>query len=148
MNGPRALLGPIRAMARPARPAAELIAVREAASVLAHHDGGRNAERLANEIAERVVAELMSRLDQAASDPFVTALASLEQRYAPSPFITLATCPEIDTISLFVERRVRRMRDRAGRYLSPAEQRAERGSISSELVQGLARRYCRHLRGK
>lgn len=146
MNLPRALVGPLRAMARPTRPMCEVAAVREAADIIRRESGPSTNHRLAKEIALRVVAKVLREVEQPTDEPFVSALAALEQRYAPSPFVTLATCPEIDTMSEFVERRIRRVRSRAGRYLSSFAQAQERAVISADLVALLTHRYCRHLR--
>ncbi len=57
----------------------------------------------------------------------------------------LATSPEIDTFSEFVERRVYCLRARSGRSLSDVEDHAEKRAIGRELEAVLAGRYARHL---
>jgi hypothetical protein len=83
-----------------------------------------------------------AEIDGFAADPLLVAL----QRVAPSPFVRLATCSHIDTLSEFVGRRVERLRSRAGAYLTPAAQVEERNGIAKEINALLSARYLRHLR--
>lgn len=136
MNFPRAIRGPVLGMARPARPAAEAAAVAEAAARIRAETGHRAVQPIAREIARRVVAELLTDLDR---DPLEAALVE------PSAVRTLATCAEIDTVSLFVERRVERLRARAGRDLSPFQQAHERREVAIEITNLLSNRYARAL---
>jgi hypothetical protein len=142
VNLPRALIGSVRCMARPARPEREVAAVREAAAVIRGEMQRAAPPAVAQEIATRVVAELLVEVDGLVDDPFLAALQNARR----SPFVTLATCPEIDTLSEFVERRVERLRARAGSYLAPAQQADERKAIAEDVEQTLSRRYLRHLR--
>jgi hypothetical protein len=142
MSLPRALIGSPRCMARPARPAAEIAAVRAAAEIVSAEMGLTAAQPLAREIARRVVVELRAEIDGLTDDPLIAAL----QRVQRSPFVDLATCPEIDTISLFVERRAERLHSRAGRYLTAGEQQRERRGIEREVTKALTERYSRHIR--
>ena len=141
---PRALIGPVMAMARPARPAAEIEAVREAAALIEQEIGRMSYPSIACEIAARVVSAMLSDLDR--SDPLAIALAAIEQQLLPSPIRTLAICPEINTLEMYLEHRVALLRSRAGRYLGSAEQRSEREAISAEMRKLLTGRYLRHLR--
>lgn len=102
-------------------------------------------EPIARVIARRVVDELSTFVD-GGDDPVVTGLAEIRRATFPSPFHSLATDPAVDTLSLFVERRVEKLRARAGRYLSPHEAKAERQELLSALECVLTRRYLRHLR--
>ena len=140
-NVPRALVGSVRAMARPARPSSELVAVREAAMAVTQDTGAIAAHPLARQIASRVVREFMRELDGAADDPFLRKLREASQ----CPFAVLATDPHIDTHRMFVDRRLARMIARGGRYLTGAEQKAEQAAIGEEIEKVLAGRYLRHL---
>ena len=126
---------------RPKRPALEARLVREA---LADADPAAPREPLARDLARRVVAELAKFVVD--DDPLALALADLRLRAFPTPARSLATDPELDTLGLFVERRVAGVRDRAGRYLGQEAARTEREQILSELEVALSRRYLRHLR--
>lgn len=141
---PRALCGPVLGMARPRRPFNEIGAVQEAANLLRRELGPISAKAISRIVASRVVQLMLDDIEQ--SDPLVAALTAIEQRYSPSPFLTLATCPEIDTAAQFVSRRVGRLQARSGRYLTPAGQTREREEIADETRMHLAERYARHLR--
>jgi hypothetical protein len=131
-------------MARPRRPDAEARAVREAAEAVKAETGLTSAKALSREIARRVVVELVKELE---ADPLDLSLAAIERTLLGSPFQRLASCPDIDTASEFVERRVKRLRARCGGDLLPAEQARERDEVAAELRASLAHRYDRHLRG-
>jgi dihydropteroate synthase len=103
---------------------------------------GATPPSVARQIATRVVAELLIDVDGLNADPFMAAL----QKASQSPFVTLATCPEIDTLTEFVERRVARLRARAGSYLTPVQQAEERSAIAADVEALLTGRYLRHLR--
>lgn len=135
---PRALIGPVLAMARPARPAAEIIAVREAAAMVRLETNLSSIPAVAREIAARVVEAMLADIER--DDALSIALAAIERQLAPSPLSTLATCPEINTAEGFVERRAARLRARSGRYLTPAQQDAERKAIAADITGGLSRR--------
>lgn len=143
---PRALCGPVWGMARPARPAGERAAVREAAAVIRAETKLKADEPVARAIAARVVKAAIREIARDEADPLASAMAELEQKLFASPFVTLATCAEIDTAREFVERRVERLRARGGRYLTPAQQSVERAAIAADLSSLLAARYLRHLR--
>jgi hypothetical protein len=99
---------------------------------------------IAAELARLVVAELLLEIDGVNDDPLVAAL----RRVSSSPVQTLATCPEIDTMSEIVERRIAALRSRSGAYLSAAQQVAEKRSICASIERTLTRRYLRHLRSE
>lgn len=141
---PRALIGPITAMARPARPATEITAVHEAAALIRREGGLASPPNVARMIAGRVVEAMLT--DIACDDPLALAMAAIEQQLLPSPFVTLATCPEINTLEAYVERRAGRLRSRSARDLSPIQQDAERESVAAEVQEVLTGRYLRHLR--
>ncbi|QNP46065.1 hypothetical protein H9L14_01975 [Sphingomonas sediminicola] len=130
-------------MARPRRPDAEAHAVREAAKIVRAETGLTSAKGIGGEIAARVVPAVMREIE---GDALELALAAIERDLIGSPFQRLASCPEIDTASLFVERQVERLRARSGRYLSPTEQLVERQTIAAEVTDVLAARYDRQLR--
>jgi hypothetical protein len=142
---PRALCGPVLAMARPSRPASETRAVREAAAIVATEMPSASPPAIAREIARRVAEATIADIEH--DDPVSLALAALGQTLMPSPITTLATCPEIDTASIFVEWRITRLRGRSGRYLAAWEQAVEKTAIIAELEDKLAHRYLRHIRG-
>ncbi|WP_375271233.1 hypothetical protein [Sphingomonas sp.] len=102
-------------------------------------------EPIARVIAGRVVEELAAFVD-AGDDQIVAGLAEIRRAAFPSPFHSLATDPAVDTLSLFVERRVEKLRARAGRYLNPHDERVERQEVLAALEGLLTRRYLRHLR--
>ena len=129
-------------MARPRRPQAEAILVREAAAIVRAETDASSAKAQSRQIAARVTAELMKELD---GDPLDLALAAIERDVIGSPFQQLASCPEIDTASLFVERRVERLRARSGRYLCSQEEQVERTLILREIERTLASRYARFI---
>jgi hypothetical protein len=117
--------------------------VRAAAAIVRSETGLTSAKALGREIAARVTVELLKELD---GDPLDLALAAIERDLIGSPFQRLASCPDIDTVALFVELRVEQVRARSGRYLSPLEQTAERNRIAQTINLKLAARYDRSLR--
>ena len=143
MHLPRALIGPVMAVARgPARPPLEARLVREAvATVPSHHP----REPLARDLARRVVEELTAFLAEP-DDPLLAALGEVARKAFPSPAVALATDPDVDTLSLYVEARVEALRNRCGRGLSPGDDAAERRAIMADVEARLAGRYLRHLR--
>lgn len=140
---PRALCGPVLGMARPRRPLAEIGAVREAASIVQGEGQVASAKAVSRQIAQRVIKLMLADLEE--DDPLAISLAALEERFAPTPFRTLATSPDIDTVSDFVAMRVQRLRARSGRYLLPPAQARERDQVVAEMIYLLATRYARHL---
>lgn len=124
---------------QPGRPAAEGRLVREAA---ANATGPR--EPLARALAREVVEELAAFL--AEDDPVLAAFGDFKRRAIPTPARTLATDPDIDTLALFVDERVARLRARSGRANTPVGDAVEKRSILSMIEQRLFRRYLRHLR--
>jgi hypothetical protein len=131
-------------MARPSRPLEEAAAVREAAAAILTEMPSASWPTVARKIARKVAEATVSDIDH--DDPLSVALAALEQRLLPSPITTLATSEEIDTVAMFTERRVSRLRARSGKYLTPREQTVERAGIISEITEVLTRRYLRHIR--
>lgn len=107
---------------------------------------GLTAARAASrEIASRVMVELVKQLE---GDPLDLALLAIERSLAESPFHRLATCPDVDTMREFIQRRSKRLECRHGRYQTLAEQARERRTILTEIEAVLAGRYDRHLRNK
>lgn len=133
-------------MARPARPPAEIAAVKAAAAIVRAETGLTAAEPVARIIAARVVAALVADIERNSADELAEALITFEHKMFPSPFNTLATSPSIDLAREFVERRVSRLRSRAGAYLSEGAKCLERQSIIVEINAKLSRRYVRQLR--
>lgn len=140
---PRSLFGPVMCMARPRRPEAEVRLVRKAACVVRSEMHLNSAKAIGREVARRVVKELAKELE---GDPLDLALAAIGRDLLGCPFQRLATCPDINTIAEFVERRIRRIEDRQGRYLSTCRQAEERATILAEVEDLLTGRYDRHLR--
>jgi hypothetical protein len=125
-------------MARPRRPALETEAVHEAAAIVKAETGLTSAKAVSREIAARVVKEFLHELE---ADPLDLAFAAIERELLRSPFQRLASCPDINLASEFVKRRMKAVEDRQGRYLSPADQAAERQAILNEISDLLAGRY-------
>jgi hypothetical protein len=140
---PRGIVGPIMAMARPARPVAEAAAVKAAAKALGRH---RSVNAVSRDIARQVVADLMRYLDLDLADPMIAALAELEAHAEPSPITRLARCPEIDTAAQILDRRASLYRARGCRQLSALDRAAETRAIAALVEQHLSARYARHLR--
>ncbi|WP_298018250.1 hypothetical protein [uncultured Parasphingopyxis sp.] len=134
------------AMARPARPAAELVALREAAVIVEMETDKSKAHALGTEIARRVVEELRRDLASDPDDRLSAALTELERNVAPSPFVTLATCPEIDVHGDYMKMRRERLEARSGQYLSPEGQCVELAAILDRIERRLSQRYIRQLR--
>ena len=127
---------------RPRRPALEARLVREA---VADVDPSAPREPLARSLAARVVRELGAFIDEP-TDPTINALGELLRAACPTPVRALATDPDVDTLALFIRRRIERLEARFGRSLSPADDLKERRSILKGLESVLTRRYLRHLR--
>lgn len=141
---PRALIGPVMAMARgPARPPLEARLVREAIDAVAPRSAPR--EPLARDLARMVVEELTAFLAEP-DEPLLAALGEVARKAFPSPAVALATDPDVDTLALFIDARVDALRDRCGRGLPPSEDAAERRAIMADVEARLTGRYLRHLR--
>jgi hypothetical protein len=147
MNAPRALVGSIRGMARPARPQSEKKAVIEAADIVRSESALFTIESIAKEISQRVLHELRADLDRNIEDELSNAIAEIRSLLVVSPFALLATSAEIDTHRDFLQLRILALRDNGGKFLSSHEQEIERNKIEVELARRLAGRYARHLRG-
>lgn len=145
IHAPRSLIGPVFAMARPRRPRAEIIAVHEAAALVRGETGLRAAQPVAREIAKRVMVAFFADLERD-DDALFHALAEMEQKLFPSPFLTLATCPEIDTARDYVDRWLKCLRARGGRFISIAEQAHLRDQLADEVHAILFARYREQLR--
>lgn len=144
---PRALRSPVIAMARPSRPPNESRAVREAAAVVRAETGLTAADPVASIIAARVVEGMKAYLAED-MDPLLAAMGELQRRACPSPFDALATDPGIDSVALFTEARVERMRNRCGRSLSVREDEAECREVWAAIHAHLWHRYIRAMRQK
>ncbi|WP_374944113.1 hypothetical protein [Sphingomonas sp.] len=101
-------------------------------------------EPLARALARAVVEELSAFL--AEDDPVLVAFGEFQRRTMPTPARALATDPDIDTLALFVDERVARLRARAGRANSSGADDVERRAILNEVERRLTGRYLRHLR--
>jgi hypothetical protein len=142
---PRALMGSVMCMARPARPRSEAAAVREAASVISAETGLKLGAPISRAIARRVGDEMRTYLSES-DDPFMEALGETRRRFTDCPFVALATDPAMDALSLFVEARVERLRVRSGRGLPERADQAECRALMEMTQTKLAARYLRHLR--
>lgn len=135
------LVGPVMAMARPPRPIRERVAVAEAAAALTCPSNRTKAAK----IARLVAAEAVAYLD---ADPVEQRLGDLDAAFAPSPpspIITLARCPEINTVGLVAARRAERFEARSFRQIGQREWEAETQAIIAEVAAVLAERYRRFL---
>lgn len=139
---PRAVIGPVLAMARPRLPIAEVDAVKAAAAQIS---AGRSTQCTARSIAKRVTADLLTFLDD---DPVDAALSKLRALTDPSPFSVLARCPEINTYALFRDRRMARIAARECRQLGVEAWKAETRDVAAEVEDQLAGRYAKLLRSK
>lgn len=126
---------------QPGRPAVEARLVRQAVAGL---DPAAPRARVARGLAREVAAELEAFV--AEDDAALAALGDLKRHALPSPARALATDPDVDTLALFVEQRVARLRARSGRGNTPAADEAERRAIMRDVEQRLTGRYLRHLR--
>lgn len=81
-------------------------------------------------------------------DPLLAAVGEMQRRASPNPFDTLATDPGIDSVALFTEARVGRVRNRYGRSLSVREDEAECRDLWITVHARLWHRYISLLRGK
>lgn len=144
-NKPRSVAGQVRAMARPARPPEEAVAVREAAEIVRRETGLTAISAISREIAKRVTADLTTFIDQDRDDPMVEALGAARRAINPSPFYVLATDPVIDTLELFLSVRTKTMQGRAGKYLSEKEAKAELWNTMENIGTKLKTRYATHL---
>lgn len=141
MTLPRALRGPILAMARPSRPAAEVQAVREAAAAIRAETRMTSARALGREIAERVTAAM---LDDAQNDP-AAILPGLAGR---DPIAKLAFAQGVGAVDELAERFRDRMLAAFGTFIPPIfQQEVQRRDAARELRATLAERYTRQLRG-
>jgi hypothetical protein len=134
-------------MARPARPATESRAVRDAAAMVRTETGLTAADPVASIIAARVVVALNEYLAEGV-DPLLAAVGELRRRTCQTPYDTLAIDPDIDSLALFVEARVGRLRSRCGRSLSSHEDEVECRDVWAFVRERLADRYIRALRKK
>ncbi|WP_126172854.1 hypothetical protein [Altericroceibacterium xinjiangense] len=125
----------VYAMARPRRPALERVAVIEAAG-----DRG-SASCRATRLAETVAAEAMRRIDADPAEAMIAALRLLD----PSAVDILAADAEIDTASLIVAERVKRLEARGGQRLPEREWRHEDRATVEAVASVLARRYRKYL---
>jgi len=132
---PRGLIGPVFAMSRPRRPAAERDAVIAAAGPT-----GSAAQR-ARRVAQAVALAAIADVDR---DPAERILALLRD-LSPTPVDVLATAPEMGTAQMILSERVQRLRNRGGRRLSERAQDSEDKEIIAAVASVLSERYRRLL---
>ena len=142
---PRALRSRPRAMARPARPLAEVAAVRAAAELVRAETGLTTADPVASIIAARVAKAAQAYLDED-MDPFLAALGEARRAIECCPIDALATDPAFDTVSLFVSARVQRLQARNGRALFTHMDEIECREVWKQVQATLWRRYLKALR--
>lgn len=141
---PRALRSPVFAMAgRKARPVHEARLVKDAAALVRAETGPSGSDPVGRQIARRVRDELAAFIAESDEPLLLTIRELLPQ---PSPFRTLAADPDIDTLALYVEARVARVRNRLGRSISPDQDRIECRDAMEEVEAKLTGRYIRLLR--
>lgn len=146
MNLPRALRSPVMAMARPQRPPVERKAVLDAAAIVRGETGWTASDPVAAIIAARVVTEMQAYWREQ-PDPFLAALGAARRKASACPFGTLATHGDTDTLSLFVEARVERLRSREGHWLSERDDETECSEIWRDVQGKLWKRYLRAMLG-
>lgn len=134
---PRAIRGPVCAMARPRRPAAERDAVRGLASPTL------SARRNADLIARKVVRAYLADLER--DDPMARALFDVQQRLEPDPAHTLATAHDSAASERFVRERKARFEARGCRQLSRSDWERETAKIATVVRAYLSRRFRDHL---
>ena len=144
-NKPPSVVGAVYGMARPARPPEEAQAVREAAEIVRQETGLTAVSAISREIARRVTANLTTFIEQDADEPMAAALERVRLSLNPCPFHFLATDPEIDTLELFVSKRIERVRNRSGKYLPAGAASLELAEILVTVSQTLAIRYSKKL---
>lgn len=137
MSMPRGIVA-VYSMARPRRPAIEKHAVLAAAGT----DGSMS--RRATRLADRVARAALEYVD---ADPADRLLAILhgEDR---APIDTLATDAEIDTASLIVAERMRRLEARGGQHLPERQWLVEDRATVKAVADILAERYRRFFRSQ
>ncbi len=118
--------------------------MREAAAIVRAETGLIASDPVAAIIAQRAVAEMQAFLHE--DDPMLAALGEVSRALNPSPFADLAVDPEINSLGLFTEARVERLRARSGRALGVAEDEAECRDVWRHVEARLAGRYLRALR--
>ncbi len=128
---------------RPRRPATEARLVRDAVRGL---DPAAPREPLARDLAARVVVHLRAFAAEA-SDPVVALVGELGRAVIDSPALTLATDPDIDTLSLFINARVKSLRDRSGWPCSTLQETQDVEAAFACVERKLSRRYLDILRG-
>lgn len=134
---PRAIRGPVMAMARPRRPAAERDAVRALANP------SLSARRNADLIAGRVVRAYLADLER--DDPMARALFDVQQRLEPDPAHALATARDSGASERFVRERTARFEARGCRQLALADWESETAEIAKAVRAYLSRRFRDHL---
>jgi hypothetical protein len=127
---------------RPRLPAAEARLVRDAAASI---DLAGPREPIARAIAARVTDHLRVFAAEA-SDPMVAAVGLLGRAVLHSPIIELATDPDIDTLAMFVEARVKSLRDRNGWPLTADQDRRDVDDAFQCVKRKLQARYLKILR--
>lgn len=95
---------------RPRRPALEARLVREA---VADVDLSAPREPLARDLAARVVQHLRDHAAEG-SEPALAVMGELRRAVLPTPALSLATDPNIDTLAMFVDARAASLRARNG----------------------------------
>lgn len=102
-------------------------------------------EAVARDLAARVVAHLRQHAAEA-SEPALAVIGELKRAVAPSPALTLATDPDIDTLSLFTEARLSSFRDRNGWPISSAQDWQDVEASFACVERKLSARYLKIIR--
>lgn len=126
------------AMARPRRPAAEVVAVRSAAALVEAETGITSAQGQGREIARRVIDLL---LDDTRND-----LAAILSPLTGDPIATLAFGEGFGAVDDLAARFRDRMLANFGVSIAPDfQQRAQRQQAARQLGALLSERYAKHL---
>lgn len=126
----------VYAMARPRRPDAEGLAVREAVA-----DWRGSAASRSRRLAIAVAKAAMADIDVAPEQRLLAMLA----RLVPSPVSRLATDPAIDTAAFIRAARAAALEAHGWRRLTDGEWREVDRTILDAMTARLAKRYARHL---
>lgn len=132
---PRGLIA-VYAMARPRRP------VVERQAVLAAAIGKGSQSQRAAQLADRVAVAALKYVDADPADRLANMLRDRDR----TPVSILATDAEIDTASLIIAERVRRLESRGGQLLQERHWTAENRATVAAVAAQLTERYRRFLR--
>lgn len=137
----RGIVGPVFAMARPARPSAEVDAVYRAFRLVQREGCRQSVRSIARHIAKRVVEIMFLDLMSTDSDPFAAAVREARHALSLDPFYVLAKDPVINTVDDLIRIRISRVRADQGRLIVSVQEDTK--ELSRQLRTLLAGRYAR-----